>query len=94
MRAYRVDANQREIVAALREKGFTVQHLHKVGEGCPDIIVGHSYGGRPYNVLLEIKEGDGKLTPQQVIWHAGWRGQCAVVKSASEAIQAVYNASK
>ena len=94
MRADRVDVNQKEIVAALRAEGFTVQHLHKVGEGCPDLIVGHSYGGRRYNVLLEIKEGDGKLTPQQVIWHHGWRGQCAVVKTKEEAIKAVYDAIK
>jgi hypothetical protein len=94
LRAYRVDANQREIVAALRAEGYTVQHLHKVGEGCPDLIVGHSNGGRPYNVLLEIKEGDGKLTPQQVIWHHGWRGQCAVVKTKEEAIKAVKDACK
>lgn len=94
MRAYRVDANQREIVAALREEGFAVQHLHKVGEGCPDLIVGHSYGGRRYNVLLELKKGDGKLTPQQVIWHHGWRGQVAIVKTKEEAIKAVHDAIK
>lgn len=94
MRAYRVDANQKDIVAALRDEGYTVQHLHKVGEGCPDLIVGHNSGGRRYNVLLEIKEGDGKLTPQQVIWHHGWRGQCTVVKTKEEAIKAVKDACK
>ena len=91
MRAYRVDANQKSIVAALRAEGFTVQHLHKVGEGCPDILVGHSHNGRPYNVLIEIKDGDGKLTPQQIIWHADWRGQAIVVNSAKDAIKAVYD---
>jgi hypothetical protein len=94
MRAYKVDANQKEIVAALRDEGFTVQHLHKVGEGCPDIVVGNSVAGRPYNILLEIKDGDGKLTAQQVIWHHGWRGQVAIVKNAKEAIKAVKDASK
>lgn len=94
MRAYRVDANQKEIVAALREEGFSVQHLHKVGEGCPDLIVGHNYGGKRHNVLLEIKEGDGKLTAQQVIWHHSWRGQVAIVRTAKEAIRAIYDAIK
>ena len=91
MRAYRVDANQRQIVEALRKEGFTVQHLHKVGEGCPDIVVGHAHNGKPYNVLMEIKEGDGKLTPQQVIWHHGWRGQCCIVNNVESAIKAVYD---
>jgi hypothetical protein len=66
LRAYRVDGNQKAIVAALREEGFIVQHLHKVGEGCPDLLVGHSHNGKRYNVLLELKDGDGKLTAQQV----------------------------
>ena len=94
MRAYRVDGNQKAIVAALRAEGFVVQHLHKVGEGCPDLLIGHSVNGRPYNVLLELKDKDGKLTPQQVIWHAGWRGQVAVVNNAKDAIDAVKNACK
>lgn len=94
MRAYRVDANQKKIVAALREEGFSVQHLHKVGEGCPDLLVGHRSGTRIVNVLLEIKEGDGKLTAQQVIWHHSWRGQVAIVRTSKEAIRAVYDAIK
>lgn len=89
MRAYRVDANQKEVVAALRKQGWTVQHLHKVGEGCPDILVGV---GKKHNILLEIKDGDGKLTPQQIIWHADWQGQKAVVRTADEAISAVLKA--
>lgn len=91
MRAYRVDANQKEIVAALRRQGWTVQHLHKVGEGCPDILVG---ADKKHNVLLEIKDGDGKLTPPQIIWHADWQGQKAIVRTAAEAIQAVRDAIK
>lgn len=35
-RKARVDANQSEVVAALRAVGATVQHLHMVGGGCPD----------------------------------------------------------
>ena len=89
MRAYRVDANQKEVVAALRKQGWTVQHLHKVGEGCPDILVGVD---KKHNILIEIKDGDGKLTPQQIIWHADWQGQKAVVRTPDEAISAVLKA--
>jgi hypothetical protein len=50
-RAAKVDANQREVVAALRGAGATVQLLHAVGEGCPDLLVGYRGG----NYLLEVK---------------------------------------
>lgn len=36
----RVDANQSEIVARVRENGGEVMHTHMVGGGAPDIIVG------------------------------------------------------
>lgn len=94
MRAYRVDTNQREIVHGLREAGYTVQHLHKVGQGCPDILVGARNGLRKFNLLLEIKEGDGKLTAQQIVWHGDWLGQVAVVRNISEALEAIKNAIK
>ena len=83
----RVDSNQPEIVQALRDIGATVQHLHEAGKGCPDILVG--YHG--YNWLFEIKDGDKppskrKLTADEKEWHATWRGQVSVIKSADEAI--------
>ena len=89
LRAARVDANQREIVSALRKAGMEVQHLHGIGRGCPDLLVGYSHNGRKHNVLLEVKDKGGKLTAEQVIWHASWRGQVAVVSSSEEAIKVV-----
>jgi len=82
-----VDANQPEIVAALRAVGATVQHLHEVGRGCPDILVGF----RQRNYLLEIKNclRDWKLTPAEEIWLVQWRGQACVVETADEALRAV-----
>jgi len=72
----KVDNNQTQVVKALRDLGATVQHLHAVGKGCPDIIVG--FKGK--NLLLEIKDGDKKvLTPDQVNWHKLWKGQVNVV---------------
>lgn len=90
MRAYRVDSNQKDVVTALRAEGYSVQHLHSVGAGCPDILVG--YAG--INVLIEIKEGDGKLTPAQVVWHSDWQGQVSIAKDKQEAIEIVKNAIK
>ena len=89
-RAARVDANQREVVAALRGAGATVQPLHAVGEGCPDLLVGKD--GK--NWLIEVKDGNKppsaqKLTPQQEIWHRDWRGHRVVVNSPEAALGAI-----
>lgn len=89
-RAAKVDANQAQIVAALRDIGATVQPLHTVGGGCPDIAVG--YMG--VTLLLEIKDGDKvpskrKLTPDEVEWHEAWRGQVDVVEDVEEALSVV-----
>ena len=86
-RAAKVDANQSEIVAAFRKAGATVQPLHAVGLGCPDLLVGF----RGVNYAIEVKDGAKppsarKLTPDQVSWHDTWRGQVAVVKSIEEAL--------
>jgi len=44
MKAARTDANQSEIVAGLRAIGATVQPLHAVGKGCPDLMVAIAAG--------------------------------------------------
>ena len=85
MRAYRVDKNQKDIVIALRDAGYSVQHLHSVGSGCPDILVGIN----GINVLIEIKEGDGKLTAAQIVFHSSWKGQIAIARDKEEAIRIV-----
>lgn len=89
-RAARVDANQREIVEALRRVGATVQPLHTIGSGCPDILVGY----RGTNILLELKDGDKplsrrRLTADEERWHAEWRGQVATADSVDEALQQI-----
>ena len=89
-RAAKVDANQSDIVAALRAVGASVQPLHSVGQGCPDLMVG--YRGQTF--ALEIKDGSlppsaRKLTDAQVEWHSQWRGQVAVVNSVREALIAI-----
>lgn len=85
-RAARVDENQAEIVLGLRKFGASVQPLHAVGQGCPDLLVG--YKG---NHLLEVKnpekpKGDQQLTPRQVRWHEDWNGPIHVVRALEEAI--------
>ena len=89
-RAARVDANQPEIVAALRRCGCTVQSLAMVGKGCPDLLVGF----RGQNVLLEVKDGAKppsrrRLTPDETTWHASWRGQVVTVASIEDALNVI-----
>jgi hypothetical protein len=81
----RVDANQPEIVAALRQAGATVQHLHEVGRGCPDIMVGF----RGQTFAIEIKTKHGKLNEREKCWHMWWRGQKAVVRTTEEALKVI-----
>ena len=83
--AARIDTNQPEIVEALRKAGASVQHLHMVGHGCPDILVCF----RDLLFLMEIKSGRGKLTIDEQIWHAAWGGQVAIVRTIEEALIAI-----
>ena len=90
MRAAKADANQPAIVKALRQVGCTVQHIHMVGAGCPDIAVG--WQGKTY--LLEIKDGSlppsgRKLTGPETKWHEEWRGHVAIVASVKDALDAI-----
>ena len=89
-RASRVDENQAEIVLGLRAFGASVQPLHAVGQGCPDLLVG--YNGTNY--LIEVKnpekpKADQYLTPRQFDWHAGWNGQKRVVRTTEQAIDVI-----
>lgn len=81
--AARVDANQAEIVDALRKIGATVQPLHTVGGGCPDLLVGY----KRKNFLMEVKDDGGKLTRDQKSWHSGWQGSAHIVWSAEDALK-------
>lgn len=86
-RAAKVDDNQPDIVSTFRDAGATVTHLHMVGMGCPDIIV----GWRGVNLLVEIKDGSKipskqKLTKMEKAWHDAWKGQVAIVNSPDAAL--------
>ena len=86
-RAAKIDANQTEIVKALRKFGASVQSLASTGKGCPDLLVGF----RGVNWLLEVKDGQKvksarKLTEDQVVWHQTWRGKVYIVESVDQAL--------
>ena len=82
--ARKSDANQQEIIDALRECGYSVVSIHRVGKGVPDILVGKH--GKNY--LLEVKnpEYSGELTDDEREFFASWRGQVDVVTTIEEAL--------
>ena len=77
------DANEGEIVKALRAIGATV-FMHS-GKDEPDLVVGF----RGKNYLLEVKTDQGKLTKGQLEWHDNWKGQCCAVRTSAQAISIV-----
>lgn len=83
--AAKIDANQPEIVAALRAVGCTVQSLAEVGDGCPDLLVGI----KGVWFLLEVKMPGETLNPRQKRWHAEAHGRTHLVRTADEAL-AIY----
>jgi hypothetical protein len=88
-RAAKIDANQEQVVQALRAAGATVQSLAGVGVGVPDLLVG--YQGK--TILLEVKDGRKvpsarRLTEDQLKWHGAWRGgPLAVVDGVDAALR-------
>jgi hypothetical protein len=90
-RARKRDDNEPDIVKALQAVGAVVHRLDETG--VPDLMVG--WGRRTH--LLEVKcelgprGGDrSKLTPDQVTWHQGWKGEPAViVRTPIEALRAI-----
>lgn len=60
----RVDANQAEIVNALRACGAFVLHTHTLGQGVPDIFVFFNERWTP----IEIKSCGGRMTLDECAW--------------------------
>ena len=89
-RACKVDANQPEIVAALRAQGCSVAITSSAGDGFSDLVVGLMN----INLLVEVKDGSKplsaqKLTKAQVEFREAWRGQYCIVNSVDQAIELV-----
>lgn len=89
-RAAKVDANQEQVVSALRAAGAVVQSLAAIGKGVPDLLV--SFRGSLF--LLEVKDGSKvpsaqKLTKDQLTWHQAWGAPVEVVKSPEQALRAI-----
>jgi hypothetical protein len=69
--AKRVDENQKLIINTFIAMGASVLNLSRVGQGCPDLLIGY----KNKSVLVEIKK-DSKavFTEPQVKFMQNWRG--------------------
>jgi hypothetical protein len=90
MRAKRVDDNQRKIVEQLRKLNISVQHLHTIGQGCPDLLLGF----RNRNFLVELKDESKpasakKLTDDEQEFFNEWNGQVSKCESLEEILKVV-----
>ncbi|WP_321952237.1 VRR-NUC domain-containing protein [Paraburkholderia bannensis] len=90
--AAKADANQAEIVAALRGIGCSVVCTHTVGQGMPDLVVATPDGKR--TVLMEIKDPKQpkhrhELTPAQKEFHAAWTGEIHIVFTVERALEVI-----
>ena len=86
--AARVDANQAEIVSALKQIVGS-DNVFNLKEPV-DLMV--AYGGR--NILMEVKGEKGKLTPKQDIFFNNWQGQVDIVRNVQDAIDVINKATK
>lgn len=76
---HQIDANQREIIAALEAGGCSVKPIGKP----VDLAVGKN--GRTY--LVEVKRPKGKLEPSQVKFFAEWKGHAVILRSLDDVQQ-------
>ncbi len=79
----RVDANQKQIVEALRKAGATVQSLASIGKGCPDVLA----SAHGVNYLLEVKSAGKGVTDSECDWIEKWEAPVAIVYSPYEALE-------
>ena len=90
--ANRIDANQNQIVDAMRKVGAVVRIISQ-GDGIPDLLVGY----KGYTILMEVKDGDKvpsarKLTEPEQKFFDDWRGgMLVVVNSVEEALEILGN---
>lgn len=87
---HRTDANQQQIVKALRAVGCSVVSTAAVCNGFVDLCVGRN--GITY--CLEIKDGSKppsaqRLTAYEAIFRNEWKGHYALVRNVREALAAV-----
>lgn len=89
-RAARRDANEQDIIKAMREAGAYVKVIND--EGLFDLLVSHGPEGKRRTLLIEVKDGAKppsarRLTDAEQKFHDEWPGaDLYIVNSVEEAI--------
>ena len=81
--ARRVDTNHQDIVTTLRQLGWSVKDILRVGQGFPDLVCARQEG----TVLCEVKDETGRLTQDQQRFLATWRGPVYILRSFEHCVQ-------
>ena len=91
----RLDANQQQIVKALRQiPNVSVVSLASIGSGCPDLLIGVRHCSKMQrNYLVELKDGcknkaSQNLTDDEITFQSRWNGHCAVCNSLDAVLRA------
>jgi hypothetical protein len=82
----KVDANQKEIVAALNYLGARVCDIHTVGAGCPDLLVSCEHSRNTF--VVEVKSSIGKQNNYELGWERSWHGHYYIIRSIEQAVLA------
>ena len=77
------DANQAEVVAALRAAGCAVLDLHRVGGGVPGLLVAECI---EHQILVEIKQPGESLNEREKEFFRDWPGPKLIVFGAQDAV--------
>ena len=78
----KVDRNQGQIVAELRQLGFSVTIMSQLGNGITDILVG-KHG---ITLPVEIKMPGEKMTDAEAEWFLDWKGSALIAETTEEVI--------
>jgi hypothetical protein len=78
-RAAKRDVEEEIIVGVLRRLGWSVLRISD--KGAPDLLIGRD---QTTLVLVEVKTGKGKLTPDQERFHAAWQGPAPLIFRSSD----------
>ncbi len=79
----RIDANQAEILDALRAVGAEARSVAALGSGMGDVLVAF----RRRLFLLEVKTTRGQLTADQMTFHQRW--PVSIVRTVDDALDAI-----
>lgn len=84
--AARTDANQAEIVKALKSVGISVEYIKLPFDL---VVFNPRMGERGETSFVECKTEDGRLTKAQLDFISRWAGKIFVVRSAEDAVRQV-----